>query len=235
QHGMVLLGGDTTASDKLSIGVSVLGTSKGRPVLRSAAQDGDDIWVSGDIGGSARGLKVLSSSQSLESLDELGKEQARKHLHPTAQVELGIELRRRRLVNAMIDVSDGLVQDLQHIALASGFSASLQVNRIPFFAGIGSNMSEKLMAITGGEDYELLFTAAPEKSEQLKDLARSSFDTSLGNLPNLTRIGRMRASKGAQVPAVFVLAADGSEENIEDCLERELGSRKIGFQHFPIG
>ena len=163
---VALAGGDTHQSPRgISIGLTVIGEAAGNPAYRSGAQVGDRLYVSGCLGQSAAGFRLLTKFQkqpapiSQRHLRELIK----AHQDPEPQVALGHFLVRQRLVRAMIDLSDGLASDLRHICRASGVGALLDADQIPLSPALRSaakplKTSPLQLALTGGEDYHLLFS-----------------------------------------------------------------------------
>lgn len=193
RFGIHLLGGDSVSVDgPAMVGVTAFGTvPKGRALLRSGARPGDVIHVSGALGDGALGLEVLRGRLS-------GLEPGhRRHLAdrynlPEPRLELG-----RRLVGiatASMDLSDGLPGDLPHICHASGVAARVETARIPLSpagrAAMAADPAMERLALSGGDDYELLFTAPPEAAETLAALASEL------SLP-LTPIGLISAGEGA--------------------------------------
>jgi len=170
-HGVVIVGGDTCASpDGWIVNVTLLGELAGAPRLRSGAHPGDLIAVTGTLGESAAGLALLDATTAGISLDALDavtlEEVSRAHLRPVARVPEGRWLGASPAVHAMIDLSDGLAADLRHVAAESGVGARVQLDRLPISpavrdvaAALGRDPIE--LAVTGGEDYELLLTADP--------------------------------------------------------------------------
>lgn len=159
--GAPLLGGDTTRSPgKLCVNVTVIGEcGHGRAVLRSGARTGDLICVTGTLGNSAAGLKLI-----IEGLDgaELEKKFIAAHYHPEPRLDEGSALSDAG-VHCMMDISDGLGSDLRHILNASGKGATIYTGKIPLdgeLVGICSKYGWRALelAVNGGEDYELLFT-----------------------------------------------------------------------------
>jgi len=139
---IALLGGETTRTRDLVLSVSLVGETTGYdPVLRSTAQEGDEIWVTGSLG----------NTQKL------------KHFTFEPRVNEGQWLAEKKIATAMIDLSDGLGIDLPRLARASGLSFELELEKIP--CAKGASLKE---AFQEGEDYELLFTVSPEKSGLLK-------------------------------------------------------------------
>ncbi len=160
-----LLGGDTCASaGALTLNVTVLGECPhGRALLRSSARPGDLIYVTGNLGDSAAGLKAIldriPGSAGTRSL-------MRRHYHPIPRIAEGLELAASEGAGAAMDLSDGLGSDLRHILKASGCGARIDVNALPlspelkhFCQETGADPLE--LALCGGEDYELLFTLRP--------------------------------------------------------------------------
>jgi len=157
-----LLGGDTTASpDRICINVTVLGESPyGRSRLRSAAVVDDLICVTGPLGDSAAGLKaILAGLERDADVSTL----IDRHCRPVPRVAEGQELRLNLGVHAMMDISDGIGSDLQHILDASEVSAQIDRSAIPLSLALKRVCARQgwdplALAIGGGEDYELLFT-----------------------------------------------------------------------------
>lgn len=158
-----LAGGDTTATPgPLSLSITAFGSApKGKALKRSGARPGDSIYVSGTLGDSALGLASLRgklksrlSGSDREFLED-------RYLLPQPRVALGQKL--LETANACMDISDGLVQDLEHICAASGTGADIHAGRLPLSKAAASLPGALSAALCGGDDYELLFTAPPEK------------------------------------------------------------------------
>lgn len=165
KYDVPLLGGDTTSSNgSLAINVAILGSCpKGSAVLRSGAKAGDRICVTGNLGDSAAGLKVILDG--LER-DDLAQKLVSKHYLPVPRVQEGQILRSCPGVHSMMDISDGIASDLGHILKASGVGAKVYTDRLPlsdelksFSSRYGCDILQ--LALGGGEDYELLFTLDP--------------------------------------------------------------------------
>jgi thiamine-monophosphate kinase len=158
KHGVTLAGGDTAESPNgILADVIVIGTApKGKSVLRSGARPGDRIFVSGELGGSAAALVQMMAKPK----KKLNPRDYPRHFFPEPRVELGRILRGKGLASAMIDISDGLSTDLAHLCEESGVGAELDGALIPR-ARVGKTAREVELdlAVHGGEDYELLFTA----------------------------------------------------------------------------
>ena len=211
-HGCELIGGDTTQGP-LNICITVFGeVPPGDALLRSGAQAGDDIYVSGSVGDARLALEAFRGSLSL---DATSFEAARLRLEtPTPRIALGLAL--RGVANACIDISDGLAGDLGHILKASGGGAVLTTDWVADSAAISPAlqaipMSRRLdLALAGGDDYELLFTAAPDQASAVQEAANDC-DVSV------TCIGRITPGQGVQV-----LDTHGSP----------MSRRFVSFDHF---
>ena len=158
QFGVTLAGGDTAESPNgVLADILVVGTvPKGKAVLRSGARAGDRIFVSGQLGGSAAAVWQMrkKANTKLKLRDDP------RHFLPQPRIELGRILRERGLASAMIDTSDGLSTDLSHICEKSGVGAEVVANLIPLATvGKPARNVDIALALHGGEDYELLFTA----------------------------------------------------------------------------
>lgn len=171
-YGCLLIGGDTVASPQgLNFSLTLIGEALGSQVVyRHGAKVGDTIWVSGPLGWAAAGLALLQrgigrDSEPLWPLME-------RHLDPQARAELGALLAQSGLVHAMMDLSDGLATDLAHLCTASSVGAEVWAQQLPgqdvlVQAARLTDDDPVQWAIGGGEDFELLFTAAPEAQAAL--------------------------------------------------------------------
>jgi thiamine-monophosphate kinase len=190
RYGVELIGGDTTRSPVVTISIVALGeVPAGVAMYRSAAKPGDDIWVSGELGGAALALKHPEIAEAAKRLHE-----------PEPRVELGERL--RGVAHAAIDVSDGLTGDLGHILERSQVGAVIDYERIPRPAALRALKNSELerdCVLSGGDDYELAFTAVPQQRQALEALSAE-----LG-LP-LSRIGTIEAGEARLV----VRDADGA-------------------------
>jgi thiamine-monophosphate kinase len=163
KFGCVIAGGDTTRRDKVLLNVTVVGEVKtGYALRRSGAHQGDLIYVSGQLGEAELGLQILKHSKRPASRNN---PLTRKHLYPEPRLDLGRWLAEKKIATAMIDLSDGLSSDLSRLCAASGVGALLDddhfpVARVPHSLRLAANEAIRL-ALHGGDDYELLFTARP--------------------------------------------------------------------------
>jgi thiamine-monophosphate kinase len=164
-----LAGGDTTRRDEVLINVTVVGEVRmGHAICRSSAQDGDVIYVSGRLGEAALGLHILKRGKRAANP---GDPWLRKHLYPQPRLALGRWLARKRLATSMMDISDGLSTDLRRLCPAPKLGALLNPDGFPTVevpARLRAKIGDPLdLALHGGDDYELLFTATRWKLPSL--------------------------------------------------------------------
>lgn len=209
QYGVDWVGGDTTAGP-LNLSVTILGEVAAAAALRrSGARPGDQLWVSGTLGEAACGLACLQGQLDLPA-------PARTHCiarleQPTPRVALGLQL--AGLASAAIDISDGLLADLNHLAQASGVAAVVQHAALPTLAALAERRATPLVddaLLAGGDDYELCFTAPAAAAQAILAAGIAAAVT-------VTCIGTIRAGSG-----VTVVAADGTVRP----------ARRRGFDHF---
>jgi thiamine-monophosphate kinase len=186
-HGVELVGGDTVRGP-LVVTVQVLGyVDPALALRRSGARAGDVLYVSGTPGEAAAGLEALRAGGAIDSDDPL----IRRHLYATPRLELGRALRGR--ASAAMDVSDGLLGDLGKLCAASGVGARLDLDLLPVSGRLavarGREDCEHLV-LTGGDDYELLFTMPAVEAER--------FEAELGQLFAVTRIGEIEEGRGVR-------------------------------------
>ncbi len=166
QHGVAVIGGNLSQSpSSIFIDITMFGSAK-TPCLRSGARVGDWVGVIGGLGEASLGLEVLKRFGRAEGLRRWPK-LCRAQLTPQPQVSAGIEIGKRRLVHALIDVSDGLVSELNHLASESKVAIEVRLEKIPLsraLLNVGRELGRSPLdfALGGGEDYALLF-AAPER------------------------------------------------------------------------
>jgi thiamine-monophosphate kinase len=156
RHRVTLSGGDTAQSPAgILADIMVLGSVPvGRAILRSGARPGDSIYVTGSLGSSVATLQRLRDGKQLGPASQL------RHFYPEPRLAIGKYLREKKLASAMIDTSDGLSTDLEHICQESGVGAVIHAEALP--ASLPGEEGLQL-ALHGGEDYELLFTARPNR------------------------------------------------------------------------
>jgi thiamine-monophosphate kinase len=170
QHGIALVGGDTTAGP-LTVSVQVLGlVPRGAALRRSGANAGDLLFVSGTPGDAAAGLKIeLGAGNDMSIAAEQRAYLRNRFLFPEARVALGRIL--RGVASACIDVSDGLAADAGKLATASGCGARIEVAQLPLSealcAALGRDNAQRA-ALCGGDDYELCFTVPPSRVDAMR-------------------------------------------------------------------
>jgi len=213
KNGVALVGGDTNLADSLLISACLIGHAPYRPVTRAGAKIGDDVYVTGTIGDAALALKLLKSKSPQPERGPAAYLLARHH-RPTPKVAAGTLLARERLATAMIDVSDGLLQDLGHICKVSKIGAVLWEEKLPlspaYRALCGKDGTRP--ALTGGEDYELLFCAPPRNRSRIAKLQHGTADLVM------TRIGTCVSARAG----ITVLDSAG----------KPLSIRAEGHDHF---
>ncbi len=202
-----LVGGDLARSPgPVVANVVVLGRAQ-RPVLRSGARPGDEVWVTGTLGASAAALRQWARGRAPDPALR------RAFAAPVARLEEARWLAERTRMTALIDLSDGLVGDAAHLAAASGAAVVLDPSLVPVapaaVAAAGSRRRALPLALGGGEDYELCFAARPGSTDPVTADFRRAFGAPL------TRVGIVARGAGVELEG-----ADGSE----------LGA--MGFDHF---
>jgi len=215
-HGCELVGGDTTQGP-LNICITVLGeVPAGQALLRSGAQPGDDIYVSGQLGDARLALEALLGQVQLPAATLAA---ARQRLEsPSPRVALGMAL--RGIASSALDLSDGLAGDLGHILQASGVGAELQADQVlacmaatAGAPGAALNLPIDLQlqcCLAGGDDYELCFTAAADRRDAVQQ-------ASLAAQTPVQRIGRITATPGLRV---------------RDAQGQPIAQRWASFDHF---
>jgi len=188
-----LAGGDTAASpgEHILADIVLLGSvPAGKALLRSTAQSGDLIYVTGSLGGAAAELKQFATASGTAT--KSGKAGEHPQLFPFPRLRMGQALVRRKLATSCIDVSDGLSTDMKHLCDASHLSAELVLPDVPIHSLASGSLD---LALHGGEDYELLFSAKPT----------TRIPASIGGVP-ITRIGTFTARR----PRAGILTIDES-------------------------
>lgn len=195
RFGVPLLGGDLIAGGEMSIAVTVLGRApEGGMPRRSGGRVGDDVYVSGCLGDSALGLLLLEGRGSGGLTAEGRGYLEGRYLLPEPRLALGEAL--ASVVGASMDVSDGLLADLRHICAASGVGALVREAELPVSAAarvmIGEDAGLWDCVLGGGDEYELLFSAAPEARDEIAAIGRREGVA-------LTRIGALTAESGVRL------------------------------------
>ena len=198
---VAIIGGDVSRSPgPVVVDVVVAGRAR-RPVRRSGAAAGQKLWVSGALGGSAAAVEAWSAGARPDAAARA------RFAEPPDRVPLGTGLAAARIARSMIDTSDGLVADARRIAAASGVGICIVEGRVPVHPGAGGDLN---LALQGGEDYELMFTAPAGAEARILALAREV------SVP-LTRIGTVEEGTGVV---------------LEDAAGRRTTPGPGGFDHF---
>jgi len=174
--GASAIGGNLSRAAELSVTVALIGDAPPRPLTRAGAREGDALYVTGRLGDAALGVRQLMRSRSARGVA------VARFRAPSPRLHAGALLARRRLASAMIDVSDGLLQDLGHLCRASRVGARIDVASVPSTAAVRRAGID--LALSGGEDYELLFAVPPRRVAEL-----TAASAELGC--RLSRIGRV--------------------------------------------
>jgi len=226
-------GGNISKGEKISITITLIGTAE-KPIPRSKAKPGDSIFITGTVGDSRLGLEILLSKQKPST--DYEKYLVKRHLEPTPRIEVGQSI--KEIATSCIDISDGLIQDLNHILESSNTGAEIELEKIPIsneymnYLKTKRNVNDKEVqplevkppeletleletleletleletleletleletleyALTGGEDYELIFTVPPDKEEKVKRISEK-----LG--VKITKVGKIKEDKGIKM------------------------------------
>jgi thiamine-monophosphate kinase len=197
-HKTPLAGGDLAESPVAVADIVLVGAvPRGRALLRCGARAGDQLYVTGTLGGAAAGLARLAEMASPASpnpprIPKKLEAQLAPHLYPQPRIAQGLWLQRRGLASAALDLSDGLSTDLAHICAESGVAAEVDAALLPL--GLGATLAQ---ALHGGEDYELLFTAP----------AAARLPRTIAGVP-VTRIGRIAKLRKGR-PTITLITEQG--------------------------
>lgn len=212
EFGVELIGGNLSTSAKLFLDITSLGEVEPENVVkRTGGGEGDLIYVSGTLGDSALGLALLQQGASSSESKEL----IERHLSPSPRLALGRQLALSGAVNSMIDVSDGLLLDLGRITVDKGLGARVYADKLPLSAEYKSIVSDYTegfydLALSGGEDYELLFTTPEDNKGYVSEIA---------------------SSVGTAIAEIGVVQT-GSVIEILDSNGQEIKHNRRGFTHF---
>ena len=207
-----LVGGNLSSSDKLFLDITVLGeVEPDLMVKRSGASPGERIFVSGTLGDSALGFEILQAQNKTNTNDFL----INRHLNPSPRLALGRELALKTVATSMIDISDGLALDIERITVHQGLGGIIELQQLPiseqYNECVDKFSDDKYeLALSGGEDYELLFTSPEDKRQDIKQISE---DLKI----QLTEIGYVTNSKSLDLVNI-----DGEKINL----------KQRGFVHF---
>jgi thiamine-monophosphate kinase len=206
ETGAILVGGNLSRARELSLSVTLLGEAPTKPIRRRGARPGDALFVTGTLGESALGLRRLQRDPRARGAF------VRRFLEPRPRLRAGTVLAAERIASAMIDVSDGLLQDLGHLCAASGVGAEVETAALPRPARAGGDGVD--LALGGGEDYELL-CAVPAR--------------------NLKRLARLRSRLGCPITRIGRIVAKREGVRVIDGEGKAVTARRLGFDHFAGG
>jgi thiamine-monophosphate kinase len=206
-HGVSVIGGNITRSPgPLVIDVTAIGSVRPRRVLlRSGARPGDDVYVTGSLGAAAVGLQILRveaersvADRSVEADLQVGlTECVDRYLRPVPRLRAGVLLGRNRAASSCMDLSDGLADGIWQIAEASAVGITIDAATLPIAPGVrewlaGDEEQVIATALSGGDDYELLFTARPSQRSRLRGVRRQLGDLAITKIGTVTRGGEVR-------------------------------------------
>lgn len=198
-----LIGGDLSRGERLAIDVVAVGAVQ-QPLLRAHAQPGDELWVTGVLGGSAAAVHALERGETPTVAART------RFISPTPRIHEMLWLRRHITVRAAIDLSDGLFGDAAHIAAASSCGILIDAEAVPVDTVADASYQQ---AVSGGEDYEICFTAPADTVAQVKEAFEKEFGV------RLTQVGQVTVGNGVHV------RTDG----------RITPAHAGGYQHFGKG
>jgi len=199
--GATLVGGNLSRAAELSVAVTLIGAAPRRPVTRAGARPGDVLYVTGRLGDAALAVRALRRGRAPTPAAMA------RFRTPPSRLVAGAALARGRLAAAMIDVSDGLLQDLGHLCDASGVGARIELARLPCSAAVRRAGLE--LALRGGEDYELLFAVPPRRAAALA-----------------------RAALGCPITRIGVCTPAAAGVHVVDAGGHVLGAGARGHDHF---
>ncbi len=213
QFEVAIVGGDTNSAPLVIISITILGSTKNQDkhiLSRSTAKPGEKVAVTGYLGAAAAGMEMLSKQLQFSPEATVCLKEA--FLRPYPRIAEG-QLLVKQGVKTAIDISDGLLSDLGHICKASQVSARIEIDRVPILPAVKANFGDRALELTlsGGEDYELLFTGSNEVIDKVRTTASCP----------VTVIGEVIADKAGTVTLVD---SKGNPFNLT----------KVGWEHFTV-
>lgn len=222
EYDISVIGGDTVGSPgPVMLSITILGAvEEGNMVTRKGAKPGNKIMVTGELGSAMLGLEIIEHQEGMGKKGEEANDLRRtcsRFIHPVPRIKEARAIAQRHLATSMIDLSDSLSQDLTHICRSSEVGARIKKKSLPIAPEVKKIIKKKgkdpfLYALTGGEDYEILFTVRPEDVELVKDLV-------------LKETGTIVHEIGEICPAedgIILIDETGDEKPLRPC----------GFNHF---
>lgn len=210
-----LIGGNL-AKGNLSLTYTVLGTiDKGCAIKRDGAQAGDDIYVTGSLGNAAAGLKIVQAVNSQKPSAEEFPGLVSSYYYPTPRIALGLAL--QGIASSAIDISDGFASDLKHICERSVVGARVELDSLPLSEALVSYVGAEqaqVLGLSGGDDYELCFTAARDQAEALNEL-------SLQLKVPMSRVG-----------IIVAMTTRESQVSFHNATEAQVKVSHQGYRHF---
>ncbi|PDH21093.1 MAG: thiamine-phosphate kinase [Pelagibacterales bacterium MED-G42] len=200
KYGIFLCGGDTTFSNKLSFSITSVGYSK-KIVYRNQCKLNDDIYVTGNLGDSYLGLQILK--KKIKFSNKINNYFINKYYQPTIQISLVEKI--VNFANTSIDVSDGLISDLEKMMNNQNYSYEIDEDKIPISKNLSKIITtrkfKKYKFISNGDDYQILFTARPNKSRIIEDTSKNIGVkiTKIGKIISGNRKSSLTDQKGKQI------------------------------------
>jgi len=203
ETGAQLVGGNLSRADALFLSVALVGEAPAQPIERRGAKPGDLLFVTGRLGEAALGLRQLRRDPGARGAA------VRRFREPVPRLRAGAVLAKNHIASAMIDVSDGLFQDLGHLCRASGVGARIELSSLPRSAQVRA--ASETLALAGGEDYELLCAVPPRR---------------------LARLQRLRPTMGCPITRIGEVTPLADGVRVVDARGASVALRQGGFDHF---
>ncbi|MBI3595347.1 MAG: thiamine-phosphate kinase [Nitrospirae bacterium] len=215
RNGTCLIGGDLSEAPKVTIGITLIGEVRpDHSLLRHGSHPGDTLFVTGTLGDSKAGLELLRQFGT-SNPEPWRKSLFRRHLTPLPRLKEGQLLSQKKLASAMIDISDGFFIDILNLTQASDVGAEIHLDNLPLSPSLREygkrrKVDPALVALSGGEDFELLFSVSPQKIKNMNQLIQSG------------KIGARSVGKITRKKGIRYLDREGNLLKLKD----------MGFEHF---